>query len=208
MINFVKKSLILKKKIILASSSRYRAELLQRLQLPFIVVKPDVDETPLYGESPGVTALRLAIQKAKSVAAEHDGALTDTLIIGSDQVADLDGTQIGKPGTRERAFAQLKNMRAKTLIFQTALALVDAKSGRIQSRIVPTTVLFRDFSDAEINYYLDHENALDCAGSAKSEGLGAALMARMNSDDPTALIGLPLLALIEMLSAEGVKVLQ
>ena len=99
-------------------------------------------------------------------------------------------------------------MRAKTLIFQTALALVDAKSGRIQSRIVPTTVLFRDFSDAEINYYLDHENALDCAGSAKSEGLGAALMARMNSDDPTALIGLPLLALIEMLSAEGVKVLQ
>ncbi len=208
MINFVKKSLILKKKIILASTSRYRAELLQRLQLPFTVVKPDVDETPLYGESPGVTALRLAVLKAKSVASELEGALTDTLIIGSDQVADLNGTQIGKPGTREQAFAQLKNMRAKTLIFQTALAVVDAKSSRVQSRIVPTTVLFRDFSDAEIHYYLDHENALDCAGSAKSEGLGAALMAQMNSDDPTALIGLPLLALVEMLSTEGVKILQ
>lgn len=163
---------------------------------------------PLAGESPAVTALRLAILKAKSVAAEHDGTLVDTLIIGSDQVADLDGAQIGKPGTRERAFAQLKSMRAKTLVFQTALAVIDAKSGRIQSRIVPTTVLFRDFSDAEINYYLDHENALDCAGSAKSEGLGAALMARVNSDDPTALIGLPLLALTEMLGVEGVRVLQ
>ena len=191
-------------RLILASSSRYRRALLQRLCLPFDVIVPDIDEQPTAGEAPEATALRLAEQKAAAVAQINPG----TLIIGSDQVATLDGEQIGKPGTRERAFAQLKNMRAKTLIFQTALALVDAKSGRIQSRIVPTTVLFRDFSDAEINYYLDHENALDCAGSAKSEGLGAALMARMNSDDPTALIGLPLLALIEMLSAEGVKVLQ
>ena len=180
--------------------------------MPFDTAKPDVDEIPLPGERPAATALRLAILKAQSVATVQHGApagtLTNTVIIGSDQVADLSGAHIGKPGTRERAFAQLASMRAKTLIFHTALAVIDAESGRIQSSVVPTTVLFRDYSNAEIEYYLDHENALDCAGSAKSEGLGAALIERMTSDDPTALIGLPLLTLTEMLMAEGIKVLQ
>ncbi len=129
------------------------------------------------------------------------------LIIGSDQVADLDGRQIGKPGTRERAREQLRTMRGRTLLFHTALALVNVASGREQLRVVPTTVCFRPYSDNEIEYYLDHESALDCAGSAKSEGLGAALIASMSSEDPTALVGLPLLSLVEMLSAEGLQVL-
>ena len=193
----------MKKKIILASTSRYRAELLGRLQLTFDTVRPDADETPLAGETPAATALRLAVLKAHSVASRFP----ETLIIGSDQVADLGGSQIGKPGTRERASAQLRSMRGQTLVFHTALALLDATSGRVQSRIVPTIVKFRIYSDAEIETYLDRESALDCAGSAKSEGLGAALIASMASDDPTALIGLPLLALVDMLAAEGVKVL-
>ncbi len=202
-LNNVKKSLILKKKIILASTSRYRAELLARLQLAFETARPDVDETPLPEETPASTALRLAHLKAHSIATRFP----QSLIIGSDQVADLDGRQIGKPGTRERARAQLVSMRGRTLVFHTALALLDAASGREQSRIVPTTVRFRTYSDVEIENYLDRESALDCAGSAKSEGLGAALIASMTSEDPTALIGLPLLALIDMLTAEGVQVL-
>ncbi len=193
----------MKKKIILASTSRYRSELLGRLQLAFDTARPDADETPLAGETPAATALRLAILKAHSVAARFP----DTLIIGSDQVADLGGRQIGKPGTRERASEQLRSMRGQTMVFHTAVALLDASSGREHSRIVPTTVKFRTYSDAEIATYLDRESALDCAGSAKSEGLGAALIASMASNDPTALIGLPLLALIDMLEAEGVKVL-
>lgn len=172
------------------------------------MAKPNVDETPIAHELPATTACRLAVLKAQNVAAQYANTSDEVLIIGSDQVADLNGVQIGKPGTRERAFAQLQSMRGKTLIFQTALAVIHVKTGRIQTGVIPTTVLFRDVSDAEITFYLDHENALDCAGSAKSEGLGAALIARMTSDDPTALIGLPLLALIDMLSAEGVKVLQ
>ena len=123
-------------------------------------------------------------------------------------MADLNGTQIGKPGTRERAVAQLQSMRGQSLVFHTALALINAKTGVLQSAVVPTTVVFRNVSDTEINFYLDHENALDCAGSAKSEGLGAALIAKMTSDDPTALIGLPLLALVAMLKNEGVEVLE
>ncbi len=194
--------------LVLASTSRYRAEILQRLQIPFKVVKPSTDEIPLNGESPSNTALRLAILKAQSVMPQFRHADTDTLIIGSDQVAELDGQQIGKPGTIERAFEQLKIMCGKQLVFHTALALIDAKSGRVQSTIVATTVQFREYSDDEILHYLAHENALDCAGSAKSEGLGAALMVRMSSDDPTALVGLPLLTLIDMLRHEGVRVLQ
>ena len=193
----------MKKKLILASTSRYRSELLSRLQLAFDTARPDADETPLAGETPAATALRLAILKARSVAAR----CPDTLIIGSDQVAELNGSPIGKPGTRERASEQLRNMRGQTMVFHTAVALLDASSGREHSRIVPTTVKFRTYSDAEIATYLDRESALDCAGSAKSEGLGAALIASMASNDPTALIGLPLLALIDMLEAEGVKVL-
>jgi septum formation protein len=201
--------LILKIKIILASTSRYRADLLKRLQIPFDVAKPAIDESPHAGESPADTALRLAIAKALAVA-DAPNQTADTLIIGSDQVADLNGKQLGKPSTRENAILQLQAMRGQTVIFHTAVALVHAGSRRplqVNSRIVPTEVTFRDYSDREIENYLDREDALDCAGSAKSEGLGAALIARMKSDDPTALIGLPLLALMDMLAEENVRVL-
>jgi septum formation protein len=198
--------LILKIKIILASTSRYRADLLKRLQIPFDVAKPAIDESPHAGESPADTALRLAIAKAL-VVADAPNRAADTLIIGSDQVADLNGKQLGKPGTRENAILQLQAMRGQTVIFHTAVALVHAGPRRIHSRIVPTEVTFRDYSDREIENYLDREDALDCAGSAKSEGLGAALISRMKSDDPTALIGLPLLALVDMLAEENVRVL-
>ena len=198
--------MILKIKIILASTSRYRADLLKRLQIPFDVAKPAIDESPHLGESPADTALRLAIAKAL-VVADAPNQTADTLIIGSDQVADLNGKQLGKPGTRENATLQLQAMRGQTVIFHTAVALVHAGARRIHSRIVPTEVTFRDYSDHEIENYLDREDALDCAGSAKSEGLGAALISRMTSDDPTALIGLPLLALMDMLAEENVRVL-
>ncbi len=198
--------MILKIKIILASTSRYRADLLKRLQIPFDAAKPAIDESPHSGESPAETALRLAIAKALVVAdAPHQAA--GTLVIGSDQVADLNGTQLGKPGTRENAIVQLQAMRGQTVIFHTAVALVHAGTRRIRSRVVPTEVTFRNYSDREIENYLDREDALDCAGSAKSEGLGAALISRMTSDDPTALIGLPLLALVDMLAEENVRVL-
>lgn len=213
--------MILKIKIILASTSRYRAELLARLQIPFAIVKPAVDEAPLTGESPAATALRLSIAKAmvvaESISADSTNAAsshdidyaepTSTLIIGSDQVADLNGQQLGKPGLRNRAKEQLQAMRGQTVIFHTALAVVHVETRRTQSLIEPTKVTFRNYSDNEIENYLDRENALDCAGSAKSEGLGAALISRMTSNDPTALIGLPLLALTEMLAKEGYRVL-
>jgi septum formation protein len=198
--------LILKIKIILASTSRYRADLLKRLQIPFDVAKPAIDESPHSGENPAETALRLAIAKALIVADAPNQA-AGTLVIGSDQVADLNGTQLGKPGTRENAIVQLQAMRGQTVIFHTAVALAHVGSQRIQTRIVPTEVTFRDYSDHEIKNYLDREDALDCAGSARSEGLGAALISRMKSDDPTALIGLPLLALMDMLAEENIRVL-
>jgi septum formation protein len=191
------------KKLVLASTSRYRAELLQRLQIPFDISSPQVDETPLLHETPAQTALRLALAKAQDVASRH----TDAWVIGSDQVADLAGVQIGKPGTRDRAREQLRLMRGKSLIFHTALALVRHQSESVQSVIVPTVVRFRDVTDSEIDAYLGRENALDCAGSAKSEGLGIALMASMESSDPTSLIGLPLIALTTMLAREGWRVL-
>jgi septum formation protein len=198
--------LILKIKIILASTSKYRAELLARLQIPFDITKPDIDEAPNVGESPENTALRLAIAKATVVADAHPSS-SDVLVIGSDQVAELNGKHMGKPGTRENATLQLQAMRGQTLVFHTAVALVRVNSKKIQSRVVPTEVVFRRYADHEIQNYLDREDALDCAGSAKSEGLGAALISRMRSDDPTALIGLPLLALIDMLAEENVQVL-
>lgn len=198
--------MILKIKIILASTSRYRADLLKRLQIPFDVAKPAIDESPHLGETPADTALRLAIAKAL-VVADAPNQTADTLIIGSDQVADLNGKQLGKPGTRENATLQLQAMRGQTVIFHTAVALVHVGTRRIHSRILPTEVTFRDYSDHEIENYLDREDALDCAGSAKSEGLGAALISRMTSDDPTALIGLPLLALMDMLAEENIRVL-
>ena len=199
----VKKSLILKKKIVLGSTSIYRAQLLDRLGLDYVTARPDTDESPLAGESPAATALRLAIAKAQSL----ENKFPDALVIGADQVADQNGIAIGKPGSKKRALEQLQNMSGQTLVFHSALALLNTGTGRMQSRVVDTTVRFRTLTSQEIENYLDRENALDCAGGAKAEALGIALIASMQSDDPTALIGLPLIALIDMLRAEGASVL-
>jgi septum formation protein len=195
----------LSKPLVLASGSRYRAALLDRLQLPFATVSPGTAETAGLGENCRDLASRLSAAKAR------DGARVfgqpAALVIGSDQVAELAGIALGKPGTRDNARRQLQSMRGQTIVFHTGLALLDVASGRLQVDVVPTTVTMRNYSDAAIEYYLDHEDALDCAGSAKSEGLGAALIHTMHSDDPTALVGLPLLRLIDMLHTEGVEVL-
>ena len=190
-------------KLILASTSRYRRELLSRLRLPFEVLAPDVDETPLPGESPSATALRLSVLKAQAAAA----SFPDALIIGSDQVLMLGDAQLGKPGHYENAFAQLKAMQGHEMVFHTALTLLNSCTGRTQTRDVPTVVHIRRLSDAQIAAYLEKEKPYDCAGSAKSESLGIALMERMDSADPTALVGLPLMALTAMLANEGVDVL-
>ncbi|MEY4468045.1 MAG: septum formation protein Maf [Pseudomonadota bacterium] len=193
-------------RLILASGSAYRKELLSRLQLPFDVMSPDIDETPHKNETPSETALRLAEAKAKAVA-KLAGA---SLIIGSDQVATLDHEQIGKPGDHARALVQLKKMRGREVIFHTALCLVDNRSAStlpLQIDSVATTVKFRDLPDAELDAYLLIEKPYDCAGSAKNEGLGIALIDHIRSDDPTALTGLPLIALTRMLRAAGVRLL-
>lgn len=190
-------------KLVLASTSRYRRELLSRLLVPFEVLAPDVDETPLPGESPSATALRLSVLKAQAAAASWP----DALIIGSDQVLMLGEAQLGKPGNYTNAFAQLKAMQGRAMVFHTALTLLNSRTGRTQTRDVPTTVHIRRLSDAQIAAYLEKEKPYDCAGSAKSESLGIALMERMDSADPTALIGLPLMALTGMLANEGVDVL-
>ncbi len=190
-------------KLVLASTSRYRRELLSRLLVPFEVLAPDVDETPLPGESPSATALRLSVLKAQAAAASWP----DALIIGSDQVLMLGEAQLGKPGNYANAFAQLKAMQGRAMVFHTALTLLNSRTGRTQTRDVPTTVHIRRLSDAQIAAYLEKEKPYDCAGSAKSESLGIALMERMDSADPTALIGLPLMALTGMLANEGVDVL-
>lgn len=187
--------------LVLASTSIYRRELLSRFGLPFEVARPDLDESPLPGESPVATAERLAIDKARAVAAAHPNAL----IIGSDQVAYMDGQTFGKPGTVERAIAQLRSMSGRMVVFHTAVALLDAQSGRFQLEGVPTQVRFRELSDDEIVRYVDKERPLDCAGSAKSEGLGISLLDALSGDDPTALIGLPLIALARMLRQAGVQ---
>jgi len=187
--------------LVLASTSVYRSELLQRLQLPFETAAPEVDETPLPGESARTTSLRLAQEKARAVAT----AYPDALIIGSDQVALLDGEQIGKPLTHDNAFRQLRAMRGKTTIFYTALALLNSKTGRMQAKVAENHVTLRDLGDAEIEGYLFKEQPYHCAGSAKSEGLGIALMSRMTGDDPNALVGLPLILLTEMLRRENVR---
>ena len=187
--------------LVLASTSVYRSELLQRLQLPFETAAPEVDETPLPGEFARATSLRLAQEKARAVAAVYPNAL----IIGSDQVALLDGQQIGKPLTHDNAFRQLRAMRGKTTIFYTALALLNSKTGRMQAEVAENHVTLRDLGDAEIEGYLLKEQPYHCAGSAKSEGLGIALMSRMTGDDPNALVGLPLILLTEMLRRENVR---
>ncbi|MCR4299377.1 MAG: Maf family nucleotide pyrophosphatase [Gallionella sp.] len=187
--------------LVLASTSVYRSELLQRLQLPFETAAPEVDETPLPGESARATSLRLAQEKSRAVATVYP----DALIIGSDQVALLDGQPIGKPLTHDNAFRQLCTMRDKTTIFYTALALLNSKTGRMQAEVAENHVTLRDLSDAEIEGYLLKEQPYHCAGSAKSEGLGIALMSRMAGDDPNALVGLPLILLTEMLRRENVR---
>lgn len=189
--------------VVLGSTSRYRRELLSRLHLPFEVAAPEVDETPQAGESPRDLALRLALAKARAVAARHPGAV----VIGSDQVADLAGEPLGKPGIHERAVQQLQRMRGQTVVFQTALAVVCIETGFEQVDLAPVRVKFRDVSDAEIENYLRIEKPYDCAGSAKSEGLGIALLESIDNDDPTALVGLPLIRTARMLRAAGVQLL-
>jgi septum formation protein len=190
--------------LVLASTSRYRRDLLSRLHIPFEIVSPNVDETPLPNETPSATALRLSVLKAQAAADQFPNAL----IIGSDQVLMLDSEQLGKPGNHENAFEQLKKMQGKAMVFHTALTLLNSKTGKTQTRDVPTVVHIRKLSDAQIEAYLNKEQPYDCAGSARSESLGIALMERMDSPDPTALIGLPLMALTEMLMNEGVDVLK
>ncbi|HMZ85756.1 MAG TPA: Maf family nucleotide pyrophosphatase [Giesbergeria sp.] len=185
--------------LVLGSTSRYRRELLQRLGLPFTVAAPDVDETPLQGEAPRALALRLALAKAHAVAAQHP----DAVVIGSDQVADLHGQPLGKPGTHERASAQLQRMSGETVIFQTAVAVVCAATGFEQVDLAPVEVRFRTLTGDEIERYLHAEQPYDCAGSAKSEGLGISLLDAILSDDPTALVGLPLIRTCRMLRAAG-----
>ncbi|MDR0378685.1 MAG: Maf family nucleotide pyrophosphatase [Candidatus Accumulibacter sp.] len=192
------------RRLVLASTSPFRRELLGRLGRPFDTADPKIDESPLPGEMPETTALRLSEAKARAVAPHFPEAL----IIGSDQVATLDGQIYGKPGTHERAVQQLRAMRGRTVNFFTGLCLFDAQSGQARVRGVPTWVSFRDSSDEEIENYLLRERPYQCAGAAKSEGLGIALIARMNGDDPNALIGLPLIALCDLLGEAGYAVLQ
>jgi septum formation protein len=190
--------------LILASTSRYRRELLARLRLPFDVVSPEVDETPRPGESPAALAARLAQAKAAAVAALHPHAV----VIGSDQVAELDGQPIGKPGTHERAVQQLRSMRGRSVVFHTAVAVQRAATGYAGAALAPVTVRFRSLSDAEIEHYLRAEQPYDCAGSAKCETLGIALLEAIESDDPTALVGLPLIRTCKLLRAAGFDPLQ
>lgn len=189
--------------LVLASTSIYRSQLLSTLQIPFQTAAPNVDETPLPGESAEQTSWRLAQVKAQVVAKRFP----DALIIGSDQVALLDGKQIGKPLNHDNAVAQLSSMRGKTVTFYTALSLLNAASGDMQTDVAITKVGFRNLSDDEIERYLKKEQPYHCAGSAKSEGLGIALISRIQGDDPNALIGLPLILLVGMLEKQGVRVL-
>jgi septum formation protein len=189
--------------VILGSTSRYRKELLSRLRIPFEVCAPHVDETPLPGEAPKELALRLALAKALAVAKQNPNAV----VIGSDQVADLDGTPLGKPGNHANAVLQLQMMRGKTVIFQTALSVVCLANGYQRTDLAAVSVKFRDLTDPEIEAYLRAEEPYDCAGSAKSEGLGIALLDAIDNDDPTALVGLPLIRTCQMLREAGVKLL-
>lgn len=187
--------------LVLGSTSRYRRELLQRFGLPFDVVGPHVDETPQPNEAPAALAQRLALAKAQAVAAQRPEAI----VIGSDQVADLHGQPLGKPGTHERAVAQLRQMSGQTVLFQTAVAVVCAATGLAACELAVVRVVFRDLTDAEIERYLRAEQPYDCAGSAKSEGLGITLLDYIDNDDPTALIGLPLIRTARLLRQAGLQ---
>lgn len=193
----------MKQILILASSSIFRRELLQKLQIPFSCISPNVDETVLENEKPYETALRLAQDKARKIGSEYPHAL----IIGCDQVATLDGEQLGKPLNHTNATKQLRMMRGREVTFHSALCLFNAATGNMQAEVVPSLVRFRALTDAQIENYLAKEQPYHCAGSAKSEGLGVALIERMVGEDPNALIGLPLIKLITMLDNEGVSVI-
>ena len=191
-------------RLILASTSRYRRELLERLRIPFEAHSPETDETPLPGEAPAALAERLALAKARALASRFP----DAIIIGADQVADVDGTAIGKPGDHARAVEQLRAMSGRTIVFQTALAVVRESTGFAQVQRAPVSVRFRTLTDAEIEFYLRTEQPYDCAGSAKCETLGIALLDAIDSDDPTALIGLPLIRTAALLRAAGLDPLR
>jgi septum formation protein len=192
-------------RLVLASSSRYRQELLSRLHVPFEILVPNIDETPHPNETPEGTAMRLAREKSIAVQRQAPNAL----IIGSDQVATLEGEQIGKPGSHENALMQLQKMRGRRVVFHTALCLLDGRSTAekqsVQLENIQTFVTFRDLPDYELDAYLRIEQPYDCAGSAKNEGLGIAIIEKIESTDPTALTGLPLIALNTMLRRAGVK---
>jgi septum formation protein len=188
--------------LVLGSTSVYRRELLTRLKVPFRVEPPDVDETPLPGERPAELARRLAAAKAAAVASKHPASI----VIGSDQVADLEGEALGKPGDHANAVAQLRKMSGRSVVFQTALTVMCQESGFIQHDLAPVRVQFRTLSLQEIEAYLRAEQPYDCAGSAKSEGLGIALLDAIDSDDPTALVGLPLIRTCRMLRAAGLAI--
>ena len=188
--------------LVLGSSSIYRQEQLGRLQIPFEIASPAIDEKPLVDETPELTAFRLAEAKARAVAITY----TDALIIGADQVAVLENMQLGKPLNHKNAVKQLQFMRGKEVVFYSALSLFNSRNNRIQTRVIPYYVKFRALSDQQIENYLNKEQPYHCAGSAKSEGLGIVLIERMTGDDPNALVGLPLIALVEMLANEGVEI--
>ena len=190
--------------LILASTSRYRRELLERLRVPFRALSPDVDETPLPGEAPAALAERLALAKARAIAHQFP----DAVVIGADQVADVDGHALSKPGDHARATAQLRAMSGRRIVFQTGVAVVRAATGFAEVARVPVTVRFRTLSDDEIDFYLRTEQPYDCAGSAKCETLGIALLDAIESDDPTALIGLPLIRTSALLRAAGIDPLK
>lgn len=191
------------RQLILASTSVYRRQLLERLRLPFIVIASDVDEAALPNEAPAQLACRLALAKAQAVATQHP----NSVVIGSDQVADLNGEALGKPETHARAEAQLQRMRGQTVIFQTAVAVVCLATGFAKTELAQVKVQFKHLTDLQIERYLLAERPYDCAGSAKSEGLGIALLARIDNDDPTALVGLPLIRTCQLLEAAGLQTL-
>ncbi|MGH8799584.1 MAG: Maf family protein [Casimicrobiaceae bacterium] len=186
--------------LVLASASPYRRDLLARLGLPFTTVAPGIDEAPLPAEAPADTAVRLAEAKARAAAVAHP----DALIIGSDQIADFEGAAIGKPRDPAQALEQLKAMQGRTIVFHTGLVLLDAKSGRCRRALVDVASTFRQFDDSALEAYLARDEPYDCAGSVKVEALGIVLFTRVASDDPTALVGLPLVRLTDMLIAEGI----
>ena len=193
----------MKQTLILASSSKFRRELLRKLDIPFNSISPKIDEAPLADEKPHETALRLSQEKAKKIGKKHPHAL----IIGCDQVATLDGTQLGKPMNHQNATKQLQMMRGREVTFHSALCLYNPVTENMQSEVVPYIVRFRQLTDAQIENYLTKEQPYDCAGSAKSESLGIALIDRMIGEDPNALVGLPLIKLVTMLQNEGVAVI-